>query len=80
MKEELEPRASEENTFTQDVQGTSRGPLTQRQLLAGADMEAKTKKNSTYKGRVVSKSLFSTAPLLLVLKTPFPSVAHYSFL
>ena len=43
-------------------------------------MEAKTKKNSTYKGPVVSKSLFSTAPLLLVLKTPFPSVALYSFL
>ena len=42
-------------------------------------MEAKTK-NSTYKGPVVSKSLFSTAPLLLVLKTPFPSVALYSFL
>lgn len=43
-------------------------------------MEAKTKKNSTYKGPVVSKILFSTAPLLVALKTPFPSVALYPFL
>ena len=33
MKEELEPRASEENTFTQDVQGTSRGPLIRDSFL-----------------------------------------------
>lgn len=43
-------------------------------------MEAKTRKNSIYKGLVVSKSLFSTAPLLLALKTPLPSVALYLFL